>query len=195
MDTGQVVRHEGGFFHETHLHSHSSPSSSSPLRWPARFPPRAAAVLKNIEYVKTDNGLEISVRIEGNFVHQVSVQSSPNSLVIDIAPAQRIEARPIYDVNAFGVTTIRTGQFQPQISRVIFDFGGPLPAYDIQKTDSGLMVKIGFAPKPVEKPAVPAVFPPPVAETKPAAKEEAPEAGAEASPEIPPGSTTRRPDS
>ena len=86
------------------------------------------------------------------------------------------------------MTTIRTGQFQPQISRVIFDFGGPIPAYDAQKTGTGLTVKIGFVPKPVEKPAAAAVFPPPVRETKPVQKEEAPETGTEAErPEYPPG--------
>jgi hypothetical protein len=152
----------------------------------AQVPGSSSAVLKSIEYVKTDSGLEVSIRVEGNFVHQVSVQSSPNSLVIDIAPAQRIEARPTYNVNAFGVTTIRTGQFQAQISRVIFDFGGPIPAYDIQKTETGLKVKIGLAPKPVEKPVIPVVSPPSVQEAKPAAKEEAPETAAKGL-EYPPG--------
>jgi hypothetical protein len=153
-----------------------------------QVPTSGSAVLKSIGYVKTYSGLEISVRLEGDFVHQVSVLTSPNRLVIDFAPSQKIEARPIYDVNAFGVTTVRTGQFQPQISRVIIDFSGPVPAYDIQKSESGLTVKIGLAPKPVEKPAAAAVFPPPVQEIKPAQKEEAPEAGVEAeSLENPPG--------
>jgi hypothetical protein len=145
----------------------------------AQVPASGSAVLKSIGYAKTDNGLEVSVRVEGEFVHQVSVLSSPNRLVIDFAPAQRIEARPIYDVNAFGVTTIRTGQFQAQISRLIFDFSGPIPAYDIQKTETGLTVKIGLAPKPVEKAAAAAVFPPPVPKTKPVQKEEAAETAAE----------------
>jgi len=159
-----------------------------------QVPASGSAVLKSIGYVKTDSGLEISVRVEGEFVHQVSVLSSPNRLVIDFAPSQKIEARPVYDVNAFGVTTVRTGQFQPQISRVIFDFSGPVPAYDIRKSESGLTVKIGLAPKAIEKPAPAAVFPPPVPEnkrvreTKPAQKEEAPEIGIEAeSLENPPG--------
>jgi hypothetical protein len=133
---------------------------------------QGAAVIKSIGYVKTDAALDVAIRVEGDFVHQVSVLSSPNRLVIDFAPAQKIEAQAVYDVNALGVSTIRTGQFQPQISRVIIDFTGPVPDYDVRKTETGLTVKIGLAPKPAEKPAVAAVFPPPVRETKAVQKEE-----------------------
>jgi len=160
----------------------------------AQVPDSGLAVIKSVGYVKTDAGLEISVRIDGDYLHQASVLSSPNRLVIDIAPAQRVEARPAYEVNASGVTTIRTGQYEPQISRVILDFSGPIPDYDIQKTASGLLIKIGIAAKATEKIAAPAVsLKPgrenrPAEEVKPARKEEAGAAEGEAEgPTIAPG--------
>jgi len=154
----------------------------------AQVPDSGLAVIKSVSYVKTDAGLEISVRIDGDYLHQASVLSSPYRLVIDIAPAQRIEARPAYDVNAFSVTTIRTGQYEPQISRVILDFSGPIPAYDIQKTASGLMIIIGIAPRATEKIAAPAVSVKPVREKRPAPKEEVETPAAEAEgPMIGPG--------
>jgi opacity protein-like surface antigen len=140
----------------------------------AQIPDSGLAVIKSIGYVKTDAGLEISVRIDGGYLHQTSALSSPNRLVIDVAPTSRVEARPAYDVNAFGVTTIRTGQYEAQISRVILDFSGPIPAYDIQKTASGLLITIGIAPKATEKIAAP------TGEKRPAPKEEVEAPAAEA---------------
>jgi hypothetical protein len=134
----------------------------------AQVPDSGLAVIKSIGYAKTDAGLEISVSINGVFVHKTSVLSSPNRLVIDVSPARRIEASPAYEVNAFGVTKIRTGQFKRRVSRVILDFNGTVPPYDVQKTGSGLVVKIGIAPEATEKIAAPAVAPPPVIESKPA---------------------------
>jgi hypothetical protein len=154
----------------------------------AQVPDSGLAVIKSVGYVKTDTGLEISVRIDGDYLHQASVLSSPNRLVIDIAPAQRIEARPAYDVSAFGVTTIRTGQYEPQISRVILDFSGPIPAFDIQKTAGGLLIIIGIAPKAAEKIAAPAVSVKTVREKRPVRKEEVEAPAAEAEgPTIGPG--------
>jgi hypothetical protein len=134
----------------------------------AQVPNSGSAVIKSIGYVKTDAGLEITVSIDGVFVHKTSVLSSPNRLVIDVSPARRIQAHPAYEVNAFGVTKIRTGQYKRQVSRVILDFSGPIPAYDIEKTGSGLVVKIRIAPEATGKTAAPAVSLPPVVENKPA---------------------------
>lgn len=155
-----------------------------------QVPVPGPAVIKNIEYVKTDACLEVSIRIDGDFLHQASVLSSPNRLVIDIAPAEGIEALPVYDINASGVTTIQTSQFQSQISRVIINFSEPIPGYEIRKTDNGLTVKICLAPKPEEK----SVSPKPVRadksvqEAKPVRKEGVSETtGKIEGSEVPPG--------
>jgi hypothetical protein len=139
-----------------------------------QVPAPSGTVVKTIGYVKTDTALEVNIRIEGEFVHQPLVLASPTRLVIDVAPAQKIEAHPFYAVGAFNVTAIRTGQFQPQISRIIFDISGDMPAYDIRKTDTGLTVRFSFVEKPAEKPAAPPVeakpaqvAPPPVRREEP----------------------------
>jgi len=117
-----------------------------------------AAVVKNIGYIRTGGGLEVTVHVDGGFVMQTLVLSGPTRLVVDVAPANKIEAQSFYAVDAFGMTSIRTGQFQPQIARVIFDFSGPLPAYTIQKTETGFVVSFTSAPTPAlpagQKPAV-----------------------------------------
>lgn len=111
-----------------------------------------AAVIKNIEYIRTSGGLEVTVHVDGGFVMQTLVLSLPTRLVVDIAPATRIEAQSFYAVDALGMTSIRTGQFQPQIARVIFDFSGPLPVYAIQKTETGFVVSFTSAPAPTAAP-------------------------------------------
>ncbi len=125
-------------------------------------PGQNPTVIKSIGYLKLDKGLEAAVRIDGDFLYQSLVLSNPTRLVVDIAPVQKIDAQAYYEVNVFGMKSIRTGQFTPLIARVIFDFTGPLPAYEIQKTESGITVKFTpEEPKPEKAAALPL-------ETKPA---------------------------
>jgi hypothetical protein len=131
----------------------------------AQAPASGSAVVKSIGFVKSDAALEVSVLIKGVFTHETHVLKAPDRLVIDVSPAERLEALPSYEVNAFGVTAIRTGQFKHKVSRVILDFSGPVPAYDIQKTASGLVVKVAGTPPAAAAAAAPAA---PVTEAKPA---------------------------
>ncbi len=111
------------------------------------------AVVKGVEFSKSDTGLEVSVQITGAFSHKAIVLSSPNRLVIDVSPTQRIKAGPAKEVNAFGVKAIRVGQYKRQVSRVILDFSGDVPPYDIQKTKTGLVIMITGAPQAAASPA------------------------------------------
>ncbi|MGA2587009.1 MAG: AMIN domain-containing protein [Candidatus Aminicenantales bacterium] len=122
-------------------------------------PGQSPTTVKSIGYLKVDKGLNVTVRVDGEFVSQAMVLSGPNRLVIDIAPAQKIEAQPYYEVNVSGLASIRTGQFQPSIARVIFDFSGPIPAYEIQKTETGFTVKFSLEEKPVAPPVVTRLVP------------------------------------
>ena len=128
-------------------------------------PGQNSSVLKSIGFIKMDYGLEVAVRVEGEFLYQVLVLENPSRLVVDLAPVQKIEARPFYEVNEFGLTSIRTGQFTPSIGRVIFDFSGPVLAYEVSKTESGLTVKLSAGEKKPEKTAQP-VEQKPVAEIR-----------------------------
>jgi hypothetical protein len=135
-------------------------------------PGQSPTTVKSISYLKVDKGLNVTVRVDGEFVSQAMVLSGPNRLVVDIAPAQKIEAQPFYEVNVSGLTSIRTGQFMPSIARVIFDFSGPIPAYEIQKTETGFTVKFSLEEKKEGKPVAPPVVTRPVPVVK-EAKEEA----------------------
>jgi len=129
-------------------------------------PGQNPTVIKSIGYLKLDKGIEATVRIDGDFLYQPLVFNNPTRLAVDIAPAQKIDAQPYYEVNVFGMKSIRTGQFGPLIARVIFDFSGPLPAYEIQKTEGGITIRFTIEePKP-EKPATPPLEPKPIQAVK-----------------------------
>jgi hypothetical protein len=136
----------------------------------AQAPASGQAVVKSIGIVKSDAALEVSVVIAGTFTHKTSVLSAPDRLVIDVSPAGRIEALPAYDVGAFGVTAVRTGQYKRKVARVILDFSGPVSKYDVLKTGTGLTVRIAGAPQAAQKPAAPAAAAQPAVKAQPVAK-------------------------
>ncbi len=156
-----------------------------------------SAVVKSVSYAVSGGTLDAAIAVTGPCTAQTLVLDNPSRLVVDLSPAGRIEAKAITEVNAFGLTNIRTGMFQPTIARIIFDFSGPIPPYELQKTDAGYTVRFTrpeeVAAKPAEKPAEkpaqkPAAAPPvkekaapavrqaqrPAVEEAPAAAEEKP---------------------
>jgi hypothetical protein len=113
--------------------------------WGAEDP----AVLKSISYQKLDKGLEATILLEGPFVFQTMILTNPNRLAIDFSPVEKIEAELYYEVNAMGVTSLRTGEFAPQIVRVVFDFSDQLLVYEIKKIEGGIVVRLSTEePKP-----------------------------------------------
>jgi hypothetical protein len=112
--------------------------------WGAEDP----AVLKSISYQKLDKGLEATILLEGPFIFQTFTLTNPSRLAIDFSPVEKIEADLYYEVNALGVTSLRTGEFAPQIVRVVFDFSDQLLAYEIKKIEGGIIVRLSTeAPK------------------------------------------------
>jgi hypothetical protein len=130
------------------------------------------AGLKSVSFQKSEKGLDVGIVIEGEFVQQSFVLENPSRLVVDIAPVRKIETPPYIEVNQFGLTAIRTGQYAASIARAVFDFSGSIPAYEISKTETGIAIRFSAEEKKPEK-AVPV-------EEKPgqpvvAVKEKAPE--------------------
>jgi hypothetical protein len=126
---------------------------------------QAAAVVKAVTFVASEKVLEVAVAVSGECVSQPLVLANPSRLVLDLAPASGIEAKAITEVNAFGMTNIRTGMFQPMIARIIFDFSADIPPYEIKKTETGFTVVFTKPEEPAAKPEAPPVK----AEEKPAA--------------------------
>jgi hypothetical protein len=139
---------------------------------PGQAAAQSAAVVKAVTFVASETSFEATVTVSGECLCQTLVLADPSRLVLDFAPASGIEAKAITEVNAFGVTNIRTGMFQPMIARVIFDFSGGIPPYEIKKTATGFTVvftKPEEAAAKAEAPQIKAEAPPVKAEEKPAA--------------------------
>jgi hypothetical protein len=115
--------------------------------------------LKSVSFQTTETGLNIAIMVDGEFLYQVQTLANPARLVIDCSPLARIDAPPYQEVGQAGVTSIRTGQFAAMIARVVLDFAGDIPGYQVTKTEGGLLVRIApefkpAAPQPVEAPPV-----------------------------------------
>ena len=133
---------------------------------------QAASALKAVSFQKTAGGFDVALAIEGEFLYQVQVLSDPTRLVIDLSPLSRIDARPYFEINQGGLTSVRVGQFSAMIVRVALDFSGALPGYEIARTDAGLVLHFSTAgPRTAYAPPVVAAAPvreQPVPAAKPA---------------------------
>ncbi len=98
--------------------------------------------LKAVSFHRTDKGADVAIAIDGEFLYQALALSSPTRLAIDLSPLSRIDAQPFLEINQAGVTSVRTGQYSSMIARVVLDFSGALPGYEIAKTDTGLLIHI-----------------------------------------------------
>jgi hypothetical protein len=103
------------------------------------------------------------VRIRGKFGNEAFTLRQPERLVIDVSPVDGISTPPQIEIAAGGVLRVRTGRFQADVARIVFDLEGPGVKYRIDRTAEGLRItfwKEGErALKPDEKPA--AAEPPP----------------------------------
>jgi hypothetical protein len=104
---------------------------------------QAVNSLKTVTFQKTGRGLDVTIAIDGEFLFQAQVLSNPTRLAVDLSPLSKIDAQPLYEVNQAGLTSIRTGQFTPLIARVVIDFSGAMPGYEIAKIDTGLVIRFG----------------------------------------------------
>ena len=98
--------------------------------------------LKAVSFQKTDKGIDIAISVDGEFLYQALPLSGPTRLAIDLSPLARIDASPFLEINQAGLNSVRTGQYSSMIARVVLDFSGALPVYQIAKTDAGLIVHI-----------------------------------------------------
>jgi len=122
--------------------------------------------LKSVSFQKTETGVDVTIMVDGEFLYQVQTLANPTRLVIDFSPLARIDAQPYQEVGLAGVASIRTGQFTAMIARVVFDFAGEIPGYEVAQTEGGLLVRISkdirpAAPQPVAAPPVQTMPPAP----------------------------------
>ena len=112
------------------------------------------AVFKSIQVQRGENTLEVTLVIEGAYSYQHFELQEPPRLVVEFSPAGEIHPEAFQEVNAAGVKSIRTGRFQAQTARIVFDLLETQPSYEISQLEKGIQV-LFRAPEgiPVEPPA------------------------------------------
>jgi len=100
-----------------------------------------------------DTHLEVLIKVRGAYTFETFDLAAPKRLVVDIKPSERNECEPVVSVNTHGVLRIRTGQFQAQVSRIVFDLMDEKPSSRISSDAEG--IKVSFW---VETPGAAVVF-------------------------------------
>lgn len=127
--------------------------------------------ITEITYQKVDDQLQVFIKIEGPFTFETLEVNEPQRLVLDFHSVSKSSAAPVIEVNDMGVTSIRTGQFQPEVARVVFDLGEKAPSHSLTQVENGLKVVFWIQaeqPQEAAKPAEVKEVPVKPAETKPA---------------------------
>ncbi len=133
---------------------------------------QSGGTLKDVTYQKNGQKLVVTVAIDGQFSHEASLLTSPVRLVLDLTPITSIIAAPYFQVGDAGVLDIRTGQFNEQTARVVFDLESRMPSYTVGLVAEGLKITfwLDAAEEPVPAPQreIPREEAPPAAEQIPA---------------------------
>ena len=108
---------------------------------------RKASILKELNFHKSLNSLEVDILFNRYTVHRSFELTNPNRLVIDFFNVKNIQALRYTEVNDFGIKAIRVGKFKPFIARVVFDLEKKIPPYKIERIQGGL--KVSFTTSPV----------------------------------------------
>jgi hypothetical protein len=153
------------------------------------FAPAALAqepkALKSITTQMDGPKLIVTVAVSGAFTREVSFLTSPKRLVVDLIGVSAIEAAPYAQVGQAGVLDIRTGQYQPETARVVFDLGAATPAYTVTEVPGGLKISFWLEAGEETVPAQPVAGEPAAREPdapRPAKERKAREPQAEAEP-------------
>lgn len=134
--------------------------------------PASTSAIKNIAFEKVNDQIQVTITIDGSFTFETLEVQAPQRLVLDFKGVGQIQAQPVVEINDLGVFSIRTGQFQPDVARVVFDLSDPAPSHSLTQTETGLKVifwkEAPPAAQPEAKPAVAQPAPAKPVETKPA---------------------------
>jgi hypothetical protein len=103
------------------------------------------SVIKEISFQKIEiaEQLQVMIKVEGPFLIETTELIVSKRLIIDFNSVSMIEAQPITQVNDLGLLTIRTGQYQPTVARVVFDLADDFPSHRISSDKDGVKVVFG----------------------------------------------------
>lgn len=99
-----------------------------------------AGTLDDIIISKEQNTLEVKILLTRYTKSDHFKLARLNRIVIDFFGVKNITASRRIDVYDFGISTIRTGMFKPDIARVVFDLEETIPLYQIEDIQGGMKV-------------------------------------------------------
>ncbi|MFC2166507.1 AMIN domain-containing protein [Acidobacteriota bacterium] len=110
--------------------------------------PVQKSILSEIRIQKGTNSIDVGILFQPFTEYQVFeiIDSPPKRIVIDLFNIAGIKTSRSIDINDFGITSVRTGMFKPDVARVVFDALGDLPTYRIEEIKGGLRVVIEKSP-------------------------------------------------
>ncbi len=97
-------------------------------------------VLESIQVRTVAGHLEVLIKVTGTYTFETFDITAPKRLVVDIKPCEKSLADPVIPVDAHGVVRIRTGQFESQTSRVVFDLMDIMPANKVTSGPEGITI-------------------------------------------------------
>ena len=98
------------------------------------------AELKNIDFTKKDNQIEVQIDYPSNIPYDSFSLMNPNRLVLDFMGIRTVSSMPMIAINEKGIVSIRSALNRPGVARVVFNFTDETPQYRIEETESGLTI-------------------------------------------------------
>ena len=112
----------------------------TPPAFAAASSQNAPTVLEGVQVRVATGHLEVLLKVTGTYTFETFDLTAPKRLVVDIKPAEKSLADPVIPVDAHGVVRIRTGQFQSDTSRVVFDLMDVMPANKVTSGPEGITI-------------------------------------------------------
>jgi hypothetical protein len=112
----------------------------TPPAFAAASSQNAPTVLEGVQVRVVTGHLEVLLKVTGTYTFETFDLTAPKRLVVDIKPAEKSLADPVIPVDAHGVVRIRTGQFQSDTSRVVFDLMDVMPANKVTSGPEGITI-------------------------------------------------------
>jgi len=126
-----------------------SASSFIPALSAAKDINKKPGLLNRITLTREENTLEVDIIFRPYTSYSHFELPDPYRIVLDLKNIEDILSDRHFEVNDFGIQTIRAGMFKTDVARVVFDLKNKLSPYKITKTEKGL--KITFRKEKTEE--------------------------------------------
>jgi len=103
-----------------------------------------SARLTEMALQKEGQILTVLLKVEGTYAVEASFLPAPPRLVVDLTPMNQSQVLPYTQIDDIGVLDVRTGQFTPETTRIVFDLSVNVPAYKIVQTVEGLKITFWY---------------------------------------------------